>query len=80
MIGVTLCFILEATRHSSARNTARLFYHRRMPTRHLGLGVALFLATVGGVRQPLAVGQWQPAAGPLTTRWAKDVTPDRGLA
>ena len=36
---------------------------------HTGMVVALMAATVQA--------QWQPAKGPLTTRWAKDVTPDK---
>jgi len=27
----------------------------------------------------LAIGQWKPAAGPLMTRWAKDVSPEKVL-
>ena len=26
---------------------------------------------------PLARADWKPAKGPLMTRWAKDVTPDK---
>src|SRR5438309_11583968 len=26
---------------------------------------------------PLAHGEWKPAAGPLMTRWAKDVSPEK---
>jgi hypothetical protein len=39
--------------------------------------IALVLAAAG----PLGAAQaeWKPAAGPLQTRWAKDVSPDRAL-
>ena len=38
--------------------------------------IAIIIATT---RTALAA-DWQPARGPLKTRWAKDVTPDRALA
>jgi hypothetical protein len=39
--------------------------------------VTLLLAPVASVA--IAAEDWKPAAGPLTTRWAKDVTPDNAL-
>ncbi len=35
------------------------------------------LATAAGLLLPQLQAQWQPAKGPLLTRWAKDVTPEK---
>jgi hypothetical protein len=43
---------------------------------------SLTIVTVVTILTPLlasAVDDWKPAAGPLMTRWAKDVTPDKAL-
>jgi hypothetical protein len=42
----------------------------------VGLGVWLGL---GAVLSPALAAEWKPAQGPLMTRWAKDVRPDRVL-
>ena len=34
---------------------------------------------VSGFAAPLAAADWKPAKGPLFTRWAKDVSPDKVL-
>src|SRR5271166_2400737 len=39
--------------------------------------ISQVVALVGVLCQcPATDAQWQPAKGPLTTRWAKDVTPE----
>ncbi|MDQ2686970.1 MAG: hypothetical protein M3Y28_03800, partial [Armatimonadota bacterium] len=46
-------------------------------TRHLGFALAALLL---GLLAPLArAADWQPAASPLMTRWAKDVSPKNAL-
>jgi hypothetical protein len=43
---------------------------------------SLTIVTVVTILSPLlalAAEDWKPAAGPLMTRWAKDVTPDKTL-
>ena len=45
-----------------------------MKTLRMVLLLVLSLSTA-----PFAHGDWKPAAGPLMTRWAKDVTPDKVL-
>src|SRR5215467_849758 len=40
----------------------------------LGLVLALVLPWGAG---PVSGADWQPAKGPLMTKWAKDVTPDK---
>jgi hypothetical protein len=46
-----------------------------MTTSLVPIGVAAFLLG-GGITRLHAVTPWQPAPGPLMTRWAKDVKPD----
>ena len=46
----------------------------------LAIGAAAALVVTATGERPLAGGaQWKPAAGPLMTRWAKDVSPDNVL-
>src|SRR6188768_1639911 len=46
----------------------------------LAIGAAAALVVTAAGERPLAGGaQWKPAAGPLMTRWAKDVSPDNVL-
>ncbi|HEX5071306.1 MAG TPA: glycoside hydrolase family 2 TIM barrel-domain containing protein, partial [Vicinamibacterales bacterium] len=43
-------------------------------------GLAVALVSIGSTAMPRAEqAVWKPSAGPLLTRWAKDVTPDRVL-
>jgi len=48
-------------------------------TRLAAVSLVILAAFGRSDRPPAAAAQWQPAAGPLMTRWAGEVTPDRVL-
>ena len=47
----------------------------RLSARGVGLGAIAFLARIAQADYTA----WRPANGPLATRWAKDVSPDKAL-
>lgn len=52
----------------------------RTDLRRAAIGLALLLVSIGSGAIPRAAqAPWKPASGPLLTRWAKDVSPDKVL-
>src|SRR5262245_10439320 len=61
---------------AEARRAEDVAYRSRVAAR-ISAAVVLTLLLIN--RAPAGQAQWQPAAGPLRTKWAAEVTPDRVL-